>query len=52
MKMASVVTSLDAMSLQFECARVLHEGLLVSVLIYGSDKIVWKEYERSMIMAM
>ena len=35
-----------------ECTRVLHEALLVTVLMYGSGKIVWKEYERSMIMAM
>ena len=26
--------------LQFECARVLHEGLLVSVLFYGSETMI------------
>ena len=34
--------------LQLECARVLHETLLVPVLIYGSEAIIWKE-ERSKI---
>ena len=30
-----------------ECARVLHETLLVPVLMYGSETMIWKEKERS-----
>ena len=33
--------------LQLECARVLHETLLVPVLMYGSETILWNEKERS-----
>ena len=29
-----------------ECARVLHETLLVPVLTYGSETILWKEEKR------
>ena len=35
--------------LQFECARVLHETMLVTVLKYGSDTMLFKEKERSRI---
>ena len=35
--------------LQFECARVLHEGLLVLVLLYGSETMIWRGKERSRI---
>ena len=38
-------------SLQLECARVLHDLLLVAVLIYSSDIMIWKK-ERSRIMAV
>ena len=31
--------------LQLECARVLHESLLVPVLTYGSETMVWREEE-------
>ena len=31
---------------------VLHETLLVSVLTYGSEAMLWKEMERSRIMAV
>ena len=30
----------------FECARVLHENLLVHVLMYGSETMIWLEEER------
>ena len=33
----------SARSLLLECARVFHESLLVSVLIYGSEIKIWKE---------
>ena len=35
--------------LQLECARVLHKTLLVSVFMYGSETMIWKEEERSRI---
>ena len=31
----------------FECARVWHEILLVPVLMYGSETMIWKEKEKS-----
>ena len=34
-----------------ECARVLHETLLVPVLIYGSETMLWEE-ERPRIRAV
>ena len=42
----------NARGLQLECARVLHEILLVSVLMYGSDIMIWKEKERSRVKAV
>ena len=39
----SLVTARD---LELECARVLHETLLVPVHMYGSETMLWKE-ERS-----
>ena len=30
----------NAMDLQLQCARVLHETLLVPVLIYGSERML------------
>ena len=45
-------TMVNAMSLQPECARVLHESLLlVPVLTYGSETMIWREKERSRIRA-
>ena len=35
--------------LQLECARVLHETLLVPVLMYVSETMLWKEKERSIV---
>ena len=43
---------INARSLQLECARVLHESLVVLVLTYGSEKMLWKEKERSRIRAV
>ena len=40
------------MNLQLECARVLHESLLVPVLTYGSEAMIWREKERSRIRAV
>ena len=39
----------NARDLQHECARVLHETLLVPVLMYWSETMLWKEKERSRI---
>ena len=33
-------------SLQLQCARVLHESLIVPVLTYGSETMIWRENER------
>ena len=33
----------NARDLQLECARVLHETLLVPVIMYGSETMLWKE---------
>ena len=41
----------NARDLQIECARVLHETLLVPLLTYGSETRLWKEKERSRIRA-
>ena len=32
--------------------RAFHETLLVPVLVYGSETMLWKEKERSRIMAV
>ena len=38
--------------LQIECVRVLHETLLMPVLMYGSESMLWEEEERSRIRAV
>ena len=38
---------MNAGSLQFECARMLLKSLLMPVLLYGSESVVWKVKERS-----
>ena len=45
----SLVNSWD---LQLECARVLHETLIVPVLMYGTEKMLWQEKERSRVRAV
>ena len=42
----------NARDLQHECARVLHETLLVSFLMYGSETVLWKEKDISRIRAV
>ena len=39
----------NAMDLQIECARVLHETFHLPVLKYGSETMLWREKERSRI---
>ena len=41
-----------ARGLKTERARVLHKILLVPVLTYGSETLLWKEKERSRIRAV
>ena len=49
-RVADTIRSLvNAKDLQLECARFLHETLLVSVLIYGRDNVM--EEERSRVRA-
>ena len=49
-RVAGVIRSLvNARDLQIECVRVLHEMLLVPILMYGSETMLWKEKERSRI---
>ena len=46
-KVAGAIRSLvNARDLQLECARVLHETLLVPVLMYGSEPMLWEEKDR------
>ena len=48
--MAGAIRSLiNAKDLQNECAKVLHETLLVLDLMYGSETMLWKDKERSRI---
>ena len=42
----------NARSLQFECARLLHASLLVPVLTYDSETMVWKVKERLSIRGL
>ena len=48
----AIKSLVSARDLQLECTRVLHAILLVSVLMYGSETILWKEEERSRIRAV
>ena len=48
-RVAGPIRSLVNASFQLECARVLLESLLVPVLAYGSETIMWREMERSRI---
>ena len=46
-RVAGAIRSLvNARSLWVECAKVLHESLLVPVLTYGSETMIWKERSR------
>ena len=52
-RVAGAIRSLvHARYLQLECARVLHETLLVPVLMYGSETMSWKKKERSRVRAV
>ena len=50
---AGTIRSLvNAFSLQLQCAKILHESLLVPVLKYGSETMIWREKESSRIRAV
>ena len=52
-RVAGAIKSLvNAMDLKLDCARFLHETLLVQLLMYGSETMLWKEKERSRIRAV
>ena len=52
-RVAGAIRSLvNARDLQLQYARVLHETLLVPLLMYGNETILWKEEERSRIRAV
>ena len=42
----------NARDLQLECAGVLHETLLLPVLIYGNEAVLWMEKEISWTWAV
>ena len=42
----------NARNLQIEYARVFHEALLMPVLMYGSETMLWKEKKRSKLRAV
>ena len=47
-KVAGAITFLfNARDLQLDCAKVLHETLLVPVFMYGRKTMLWTERERS-----
>ena len=48
-KVGVIRSLVNARSLQLECARVMHESLLVPVLTYDSEKMILREKERSRI---
>ena len=49
-RVAGAIRSLvNASRMQLECAGVLHERLLKPVLMYGNERMIWKEKERSRI---
>ena len=41
----AIMTLVNARELQFDCARILHETLLVPALMYGNETILLKEKE-------
>ena len=49
---ATVSSPVNAKGLQLDCARVLHDILLVPVLMYDSETMIWKEKKRSRIMVV
>src|SRR5678815_5825754 len=49
-KVAGAIKSLvNVKGLRLECARVLHEGMLLPVLLYSSETMVWNKKYLSLI---
>ena len=44
--------AIRSLVLQVDCARILHETLLMPFFMYGSNTMMWREKERSMIMVV
>ena len=51
-RQVAIISLVIARGLQLVCARVLHEGLLGPVLLYGSYTLIYREKERSRIRAV
>ena len=52
-RVAGAIRSLvNTRDLQLECVKVLHETLLIPVLMYGSETMLWRDKERPRIMAV
>jgi len=52
-KVAGAIKSLvNVKGLSLECARVLHEGMLLPVLLYGSETMVWNKKYRSKVQCV
>ena len=52
-KAAGATRSLvNVMSQQLECTRMLHEALLMAVLMYVSETMMWREKGKSRIRAV
>src|SRR5678815_3865859 len=52
-KVASAIKSLvNVKGLSLECARVLHEGMLLPVLLYSSETMVWNKKYRSKVQCV
>ena len=45
----AIRSQVNTRDLQLECIRILHETLLVPVLMYISEIMLWKEKERSRV---
>ena len=43
---------MNTRSLQLDCARVVHEAILVPVLSYSGERMIWRETERSRMKAV
>src|SRR5678815_2338385 len=49
-KVAGAIKSfMNVKGLSLECARVLHEGMLLLVLLYSSETMVWNKKYRSKV---
>ena len=48
----SIRSLVNARDFHLECSTVLHETFLVPSLMYGSETMLWKEKERSRIIAV